>query len=174
MGQSRPLFVLFSFFSHYNFNTNWKKHRWCAWDSNPGPQDGRCRRNHRAMAATPLYFKICLCPPMETFVKKWKRLIEKRKSSNLEGKEDQKGIIIRLKDSGIDQSPGKKEIKNRTGAGLVVMVGDSCSKGCEFESRHRILDGHFSHLFVVKIVMCVWRDENKLKRGWGWPIFKKN
>ena len=45
-------FCLFSFFSCYNFNTNWKKHRWCAWDSNPGPQDGRRRRNHRAMAAT--------------------------------------------------------------------------------------------------------------------------
>ena len=27
--------------------------------------------------------------------------------------------------------------------GLVVMGGDSCSKGHEFESRHRILDGHF-------------------------------
>ena len=25
--------------------------RWCAWDSNPGPQDGRCRRNHRDMAS---------------------------------------------------------------------------------------------------------------------------
>ena len=45
-------FCLFSLFSCYNFNTNWKKHRWCAWDSNPGMQDGRCRRNHRAMAAT--------------------------------------------------------------------------------------------------------------------------
>ena len=30
-----------------------KKHRWRAWDSNPGPQDGRRRRNHGAMAATP-------------------------------------------------------------------------------------------------------------------------
>ena len=50
MGQSR-LFCFFSFFSCYNFNTNWKKLRWCAWDSNPGPQDGRRRRNHRAMAA---------------------------------------------------------------------------------------------------------------------------
>ena len=39
--------------------------------------------------------------------------------------------------------------------GLVVMGRDSCSKGCEFESRHRILDGHFfTHLFVVKFVMC--------------------
>ena len=45
MGQSRPLFCLFSFFSRYNFNTNWKKCRWYAWDSNPGPQDGRRIRN---------------------------------------------------------------------------------------------------------------------------------
>ena len=52
MGQSWPLFVLFLFSSCYNFNTNWKKHRWCAWDSNPGPQDGRRRQNHGAMAAT--------------------------------------------------------------------------------------------------------------------------
>ena len=50
MGQSRPLFWLFLFFSHYNFNINWKKHRWCAWDSNPGLQDGRHRRNHGAIA----------------------------------------------------------------------------------------------------------------------------
>ena len=39
--------------------------------------------------------------------------------------------------------------------GLVVIGGDSCSKGREFESQHHILDGHFSHLFVVKIVMFV-------------------
>ena len=41
--------------------------------------------------------------------------------------------------------------------GLVVMGGDSHSKGHGFESRSRILDGHdiFSHLFVVKIVLFV-------------------
>ena len=33
--------------------------------------------------------------------------------------------------------------------GLVVMGGDSCSKGCEFESRHCILDGHFSHMYLL-------------------------
>ena len=54
MGQSRPLFCLFLFFSRYNFNTNWKKRRWCAWDLNLGPQDGRHRQNHGAMAATQL------------------------------------------------------------------------------------------------------------------------
>ena len=41
---------------------------------------------------------------------------------------------------------------------LVVMGDDSCSKGCGFKSRRRILDGHlniFSHSFVVKIVLFV-------------------
>ena len=41
------------------------------------------------------------------------------------------------------------------GPGLAVIGGDSCSKGCGFESQCRILDGHFSHLFVVEIVMFV-------------------
>ena len=36
-------------------------------------------------------------------------------------------------------------------AGLVVIGGDSCSKGRGFESQHYILDGHFSHVFVVKL-----------------------
>ena len=39
--------------------------------------------------------------------------------------------------------------------GLVVMGRDSHSEGCGFKSRHHILDGHFSHIFVVKIVMFV-------------------
>ena len=43
---------MFSSFSCYNFNTNWKKHWWCARDLNPGPQDGKHRQNHGAMAAT--------------------------------------------------------------------------------------------------------------------------
>ena len=42
------IFILFSL----QFQHKLKKHRWCAWDSNPGPQDGRRRWNHRAMAAT--------------------------------------------------------------------------------------------------------------------------
>ena len=37
--------------------------------------------------------------------------------------------------------------------GLVVTGGDSCSEGCGVESQNRILDGNFSHQFVVKIVM---------------------
>ena len=37
----------------------------------------------------------------------------------------------------------------------MVMEGDSCSEGHGFESQRRILHGHFSHLFVLKIVMFV-------------------
>ena len=57
--------------------------------------------------------------------------------------------------------------------GLMLMGGDSCSKGCEFKSWHNILDGHFLHtyIFVVKFVMCVWKDENKWKRGRVSPFF---
>ena len=35
----------------------------------------------------------------------------------------------------------------------MVMGGDSYSEGRGFESWHIILDGHFSHIFVVKVVM---------------------
>ena len=37
----------------------------------------------------------------------------------------------------------------------MVMGGDSCTKGREFESRHRMGDGHFSHSFAEKIVKFV-------------------
>ena len=36
---------------------------------------------------------------------------------------------------------------------LVVMGGDSCYEGCGFESQHHLLNRHFSHIFVVKMVM---------------------
>ena len=53
------------------------------------------------------------------------------------------------------------------GPGLVVMGGDSCSKVRGFESRRHMLNEHniFLHIFVVRIVMFVWKDENKWKRG---------
>ena len=51
--------------------------------------------------------------------------------------------------------------------GLVVMGGDSCSEGHEFKSQHHILDGH---LFVVRVVMFVWKGKNKRKRGRRWPF----
>ena len=57
--------------------------------------------------------------------------------------------------------------------GLVVMGGYFCSKGCGFESWLCILDGHdiVQHIFVVRIVMFVWKDKNKWKRGRGWSIY---
>ena len=59
--------------------------------------------------------------------------------------------------------------------GLMVMGGDSCSEGQGFESQHSILDGHFSHKFVVKIVMMFVRKRLKIndKRGRYWQIFKE-
>ena len=39
-----------------------------------------------------------------------------------------------------------KKMKKQGGSpGPVVMEGDSCSKGCEFESWHHILKDIFSH-----------------------------
>ena len=52
---------------------------------------------------------------------------------------------------------GKSDKAIELSPGLVVKGGDSYSEGCEFESKRRILDGYFSHLFVRK-------DENKRKR----------
>ena len=60
--------------------------------------------------------------------------------------------------------------------GLVVMGGDSRSKGRGFESQCHILDGHgiFSQWFVVKKLYCLFeKTENKRKRGRDWPIFLK-
>ena len=51
-GPSRPLFVYFRSFLVTISIQNGKKRRWCAWDSNQGPQNGRRRWNHGAMAAT--------------------------------------------------------------------------------------------------------------------------
>ena len=42
----------------------------------------------------------------------------------------------------------------------MVMGGGSCFEGRGFESQYHILDGHFSHIFVVKNVMIV-KTENK-------------
>ena len=45
--------------------------------------------------------------------------------------------------------------------GLVVMGGDSCSKGRGFESLHHILDGHFFTLICCKICndVCLKRPK---------------
>ena len=48
---------------------------------------------------------------------------------------------------------------------LVVMEGQLRSRGCRFKSQHRIPDGCFFTLFVVK------RPKTKQKRGRGWSNF---
>ena len=46
------------------------------------------------------------------------------------------------------------------------------SEGHGFESQHHILDGHFSNIFVVQIIiMLAWRHVNKRKRGRDGPFF---
>ena len=56
----------------------------------------------------------------------------------------------------------------------MVMGGDSHSKGRGFESRHRILDGHFfTYICCKNCIVCLKKTENKRKRGRVWPILKK-
>ena len=59
MGQTQSLCVYFILFHNKMTNKIWLKigksiGRWCAWDSNPRPLNGRRRRTHWAMA-TPLW-----------------------------------------------------------------------------------------------------------------------
>ena len=58
----------------------------------------------------------------------------------------------------------KKTSRAGGSPGLVV------KGGCEFESRHWILDGYFSHYFFLKFVFLFEKTENKRKRGRGWTI----
>ena len=53
---------------------------------------------------------------------------------------------------------GKTHTLVGRGPGLVVMGDDSSLKGRGFKSWHHILDWHFSHWFVLKIVLFVWKD----------------
>ena len=55
----------------------------------------------------------------------------------------------------------------------MVMGGDSCPEGCGFESKHCILDGHFSHIFVVKIFndVCLKKTKINEKEAGDGPIF---
>ena len=48
------------------------------------------------------------------------------------------------------------------------MGGDSCCKGCEFESQHRM----DRHTYFFKKINVFEKGENKLKRDWGCPIKK--
>ena len=55
--------------------------------------------------------------------------------------------------------------------GLVVMGDDSCLRGCVFESRCHIPDGHFFTLICVKIYCLFEKTKSKRKRDRDWPIF---
>ena len=46
-------------------------------------------------------------------------------------------------------------------------------KGRGFESQHCILDGHFSHLFVVKVVMLFEKTKINENVVWDGPFFQK-
>ena len=61
-----------------------------------------------------------------------------------------------------------KQVNQGGSPGLMVMGGDSHSKGRGFESRHRILDGHF---FTYICHVCLKRPKiNKKEAGVG-PFF---
>ena len=49
-----------------------------------------------------------------------------------------------------------------SGAGLVVMGGDSWSEVHGFESEHRILDGLFLHWLLVKLHWYLFEKDQKL------------
>ena len=57
-------------------------------------------------------------------------------------------------------------------SGLVVMGGDSCSKGCEFESQHHLLDGHFfTYICCKNCNVCLKRLKINEKEAEVGPFF---
>ena len=77
--------------------------------------------------------------------------------------------------SGLDHCRLIKRIGKLGGSpGLVVMGRDSRSKDRGFESRHRILDGHFfTYICCKKCNVCLKRPKiNEKEAGVG--TFKKN
>ena len=59
-----------------------------------------------------------------------------------------------------------------SGCGSVGGEVASNTKGPRFESSHW---QKFIYLLNICLLSTVyWKDENKEKRGWEWPIFKKN
>ena len=54
------IFILFTWQIQQKFDYKWLNHRWCAWDSNPGGQNGRCREIHWAIEAPHILLLIPL------------------------------------------------------------------------------------------------------------------
>ena len=60
---------------------------------------------------------------------------------------------------------------NLLGWGLVVMGGDSCSKGCGFESQNHLLNGYFSHICWTNCNdVCLKTSKINYIRGLGGPF----
>ena len=73
--------------------------------------------------------------------------------------------------AGTQVESNKRLQKLGRSSGQVVIGGDSCSKDREFESWHRILDGHFSHLFVVKLYCLFEKTTINEKEAGDGPFF---
>ena len=58
--------------------------------------------------------------------------------------------------------------------GLVVMGGDSCSKGHGFKSLNHILYWHFHISLLQKLCIVCLKDKNKWKRDGGWPVLNND
>ena len=56
----------------------------------------------------------------------------------------------------------------------MVIGGDTCFEGRGFESRHCILYGHFSHLFVVQLYYLLQKTKINEKRLGRAHFLKKN
>ena len=54
--------IYFRLFNTLQFKLKLKKHRWCAWDLNPGRQDGRRKRIHWATAAPQRFYTEKVLP----------------------------------------------------------------------------------------------------------------
>ena len=55
----------------------------------------------------------------------------------------------------VDRYKRRKVDNVSSSPSLVVMGEDSCPEGRGFKSQHNLLDGHFSHIFVVNIAIFV-------------------
>ena len=132
------IFVLFT--SQINYKL--KKRRWSAWDSNPGPQDGRRWRNHGAMAATSFYIRIFLWPILYGALLHSNNSAEESRWQELSYFSNQKLWLI--------------------GQWLCGSVGREVAyntRGPRFDSSHRQL------LLNIYLLLTVCRkDENKEKR----------
>ena len=52
--------------------------------------------------------------------------------------------------------------------------GKDYPEGSRFESQHGILDGHISHIFVVKILMFIEKTKMNEKEAWMANFYKQS